>query len=87
MDERAAKLLEAFAQACPVGPLRDEDWHRLYAFTLYVHQHHLHAHPRTVRDYLLARRCSLQKASWVSTEYKHFSELLALYDQQRSHKI
>jgi hypothetical protein len=86
MDEKATKLLEAFAEVCrrQEGPPRPEHWQHLYDFTLYVHRRGLHPTARTVRDYLVAHGCSVQKANWVGGEYKRFAELLALYDQQRS---
>ena len=84
MDEKATKLLDAYAELCRTqGTPRDEDWQRLYAFTLYVHRHALHAAARTVRDHLVTRGCSVQKANWASGEYKRFVELLALYEKQR----
>jgi hypothetical protein len=82
MDEAAEKLLKHFAEACPTASLSSDDWRRLYRFTLDIHRRRLHTHHRTVRDYLLTHGCSPQKASWLSAQYHHFMELLALYDRQ-----
>jgi len=87
MDEKATQLLQAFVEACPRRFLRSDDWERLYAFTLYVHGQRLGPAVKTVRDYLMAHGCSLQKASWVSAEYKHFAELLTLYDQHKVSRV
>jgi len=81
MDMTARKLLEAFSVACP-KTLREEDWQRLYAFTLHVHRRHIVPTNRTVRDYLISQGCSLQKASWLSNQFHHLSDILKLYDEK-----
>ena len=83
MDKTAIQLLHDFAKvACSRVSLKEDDWQRLYCFTLDVHRRGLNTHPRAIRDYLVKHGCSLQKASWVSGHYQHFTELLTLYDQQ-----
>ena len=82
MDITAMQLLHDFAKACPRLSLDQDAWQRLYRFTLDVHRRGLNTHPRAIRDYLVKHGCSLQKASWVSGQYQHFTELLTLYDQQ-----
>jgi len=63
--------------------LEQDDWQRLYRFTLDVHRRRLNTHPRAIRDYLVNHGCSRQKASWVSGHNLRFAELLGFYDRQR----
>jgi hypothetical protein len=80
MDEAAKYLLNQFAQVCLNPMLCPEDWQRLYRFTIDNHRRGLSIDQRTVRDYLVKHGCSLQKSSWLSAQYHHFSQLLSLYD-------
>ena len=84
MDQAAETLLKHFVQVCHNVTLSPEDWRRLYRFTLDNHRRSLNTDHRTVREYLVKQGCSLQKASWLSAQYQHFTELLTLYDQQRA---
>ncbi len=84
LDQTGALLLQRFAQGCSTVTFCAGDWQRLYHLTLDMHRYGLKTHPHTMRDYLTSRGCSLQKASWVSAHYQHFSELLSLYDQLKS---
>ena len=84
MDKATIELLHDFAtMACPRVSLEQDDWQRLYHFTLDVHRRGVNMHPRAIRDYLVNYGCSLQKASWVSGHYLRFAELLGFYDRQR----
>jgi hypothetical protein len=83
MDKHADKLLKAFAVVCQKqGAPSSEHWDRLSAFTLYVHGRALAIDALLVREYLVRQGCSFQKANWASGEYRHFIELLRLYDTQ-----
>jgi hypothetical protein len=85
MDHTGESLLKAFSEACPLhSSLRTEDWERLYQFTLHIHRGGQNTHYRTILSYLLRHGWRLRKAIWLSTEYRHFSELLALYDEQKT---
>jgi len=81
MDYLATRLLRTFAEACATRTLEAEDWARLYELTLHIHRRNLKTPHRTIRDHLIHHGWSLRKATWLSIEYRHFSELLALYDQ------
>jgi hypothetical protein len=83
MDKAAAALLEALAQSCASHGIRPEHWRRLYDFTIYVHLHGQGPAPRVIKEFLIHRGCSIQKASWLSTECRHFLELLAQYDARK----
>ena len=81
MDKTAYDILSTFAdQSLTSGT---EDWERLYHFTLYVHRRGLNTQHQTIRDYLIQRGYSIQRASWLSTQYRHFTKLLTLYDQHK----
>jgi len=85
MDQAAENMLMAFASACARPTIQDSDWEQLYRFTLYIHQRGFNTEHGTIRDHLIKRGCSIQKASWLSAQYRHFATLLSLYDQaQRS---
>lgn len=84
MDTTAQQLLESFAQTADRTTLRSDDWIKFYDFTIYVHAHHVQVAAWEVRDeLLLAHDFSIQKASWLSTEFNRLSEILARYDKQR----
>ena len=80
MDHTARDMLAAFADTCPRVTLGEDDWERLYHLALYLHRRGLNTEHRAIRDYLIERGCSIQKASWLSAQYRHFRRLLALYD-------
>jgi hypothetical protein len=82
MDQKAVQLLDAFAAAVTHHALTAADWRRLYEFTLYIHRTRLSVTPRTVGQHLMSHGFSLQKAKFVSTEFKRFCDLLVLYDQR-----
>jgi hypothetical protein len=84
MDQKAVQLLDTFAREVRHMALTAEDWRRLYDFTLYIHRARLSVTPWSVGQHLKAHGFSLQKAKFVSTEFKRFSELLALYDHQKA---
>ena len=84
MDQKAVQLLDAFARAIQHSALTGADWRRLYDFTLYIHRARLSVTPWNVGQHLMTHRFSLQKAKFVSTEFKRFSELLALYDHVKT---
>lgn len=84
MDQKAVQLLDAFASAVKAHALTAADWQRLYNFTLYIHRARLSVTAWNVGQHLMTHGFSLQKAKFVSTEFKRFSELLVLYDHQRS---
>lgn len=87
MDETATQLLKIVADAGSNRTMQPIDWQHLYAYTLYVHRQDQTVHARTVRDALITQGCSQQKAAWLSTQYHHFAELLALYDHQKNTKM
>ncbi|WP_447603039.1 hypothetical protein [Nitrospira sp. Nam80] len=82
MDHTAQDMLAAFADTCPRPTLGEDDWERLYYLALYLHRRGLNTEHRTIRNYLIERGCSMQKASWISAQYRHFRRLLALYDAE-----
>jgi hypothetical protein len=84
MDQKAVQLLDAFARAIKHNALTAADWRRLYDFTIYIHRSRLSVTAWNVGQHLITHGFSLQKAKFVSTEFKRFSELLALYDHQRT---
>jgi hypothetical protein len=83
MDQKAVQLLDAFARAPRGNALTAADWRRLYDFTLYIHRARLSVTAWNVGQHLMTHGFSLQRAKFVSTEFKRFSELLALYDSQK----
>jgi hypothetical protein len=88
MDMTARQLLETFAQTVDKTALDCEEWTRFYDFAIYVHVHQLQIPAWEVRDnLLLVHGFSIQKASWLSTEFNRFSEVLARYDTQRFHTV
>jgi hypothetical protein len=84
MDQKAVQILDAFANAVEHNALTAADWRRLYDFTLYIHRARLSVTPWNVGQHLMTHGFSFQKAKFVSTEFKRFSELLALYDHQKA---
>ena len=84
MDGTVQEMLTGLANACPHVTARDYDWERLYQITLYVHRQGLNIEHRAIRDYLIQRGCSIQKATWLSWQYRHLSKLLTLYDEQKA---
>ena len=84
MDTTAQEMLTGLANACPRITIHAEDWERLYQFMLYVHQCGLNTEHRAIRDYLIQHGCSMQKATWLSGQYRHFTKLLSLYDRQKA---
>ena len=88
MDMTAQQLLQSFAETAVRTTLRSEDWIRFYDFSIYVHVHQLQIPAREVRDFLLlVDGFSIQKASWLSTEFNRLSEILARYDTQRYRNV
>ena len=88
MDMTARQLLESFAQTADRTTLRSDDWIKFYDFIIHVHVHRLQIPAREVRDnLLLVDGFSIQKASWLSTEFNRLSEVLARYDTQRFHTL
>ena len=65
---RNGNLTHSTATFCP------DDCQRLYRLALDIHRRGLKTHHSTVRDYLIQRGYSLQKASWVSAHYQHLIE-------------
>ena len=84
MDQKAVQLLDAFANAAKHNALTAADWGRFYDFTLYIHKARLSVTAWNVGQHLMTHGFSLQRAKFVSTEFKRFSELLALYDSRRT---
>jgi hypothetical protein len=83
MDKTVEHMLIGLADICPRLTAGAEDWQRLYELTLYAHRNGLKIHHRTIRDYLVKHGCSVQKATWLGTQFRYFTELLTLYEQQR----
>jgi hypothetical protein len=83
MDKTAHDMLKGFADTCPCSTIREEHWEQLYHFTVYVHRQGLNTEDRTIRDYLVHRGCSRQKANWLIAQYRHFSKLLTIYDERK----
>jgi hypothetical protein len=81
MDQKAVQLLDAFASCVKQNALTAADWRRLYDFTLYIHCARLSVTPWNVGQHLMTHGFSIQKAKFISTEFKRFSELLDLYDR------
>ena len=84
MEQAGEQLVQRFAQACSTITFCEDDWQRLYRLALDIHRRGLKIHPSTVHDYLIQRGYSLQQASWVSTRYRHFSELVSLDGHEKT---
>lgn len=78
------QLLQRFAQACSTVTFCEDDWQGLYRLALDIHRSNLKTHHSIVRDYLIKRGYSLQRASWVSARYQHFSELVSLDGHEKT---
>ena len=84
MEQAGEQLVQRFAEACSTVTFCEDDWQRLYRLALDIHRRGLKIHHSTVRDYLIKRGYSLQQASWVSTRYQHFSELVSLDGHEKT---
>jgi hypothetical protein len=83
MDGHLQMLLRDFSSLWPQESMQEDDWQRLYQICLYAHQVGDVPPPWTVRDYLVTKGCSLQKANLASQHYGHLTMILKLHDQRR----
>jgi hypothetical protein len=84
MDQWARELLEEFAHACSTPLMHEDDWSQLYEIAIHMHRQHVVPPPRIVRDFLVNKGCTKQKAGVLSTQLGHFTTLLKRFDERRS---
>lgn len=84
MDKQLEALLEDLAKVCPAGMLNESDWQRLYDVCLYAHEKGVVPSQRTVKAHLVTHGCSLQKANFLSQQFRHLCAILKRYDERRS---
>ena len=83
MDGHLQLLLRDFSSLCREESMQEDDWQRLYQICLCAHQVADVPPPWAIRDYLVTKGCSLQKASFLSHQYQHLTTVLKLYDLHR----
>lgn len=86
MDKLTRELLEEFAHACSTPMMYEDDWSQLYEIAIHLHTHHLVPPPSVVRDFLMDKGCTMQKAGFLSNQLGHFTTLLKRFDDQRRGK-
>ncbi len=87
LDAHLEILLQEFTRACSDTALQQEDWRGLYEICLYAHDQDVAPPVSSIRDYLVTRSCSLQKAAFSSQQYGHLINILTLRDQRQTQPL